>query len=219
MANSRIKDLSERTTLASGDYLATDNNNGTRKVDASKILTPISDAQTTADNVATKVSNSGDAFSSSKGYSVGELCIYNNKVYRCKTAYSTGASWSSRSSYFDQVTLTDAVSDLNNALSELTEKEYFTLNKISNAQIQFTGYGIYQKSTNTVRIYLSALGSVTSNLVAQGIPAKYRPSTSKSVPVIASGTAGLGYIKTDGTIEQQITGTYNSVFAVGEYDL
>lgn len=117
MANSRIKDLSERTTLSSGDYLATDNNSGTRKVDANKILTPISDAQTTADNVATKVSNSGDAFSSSKGYSVGELCIYNNKVYRCKTAYSTGASWSSRSSYFDQVTLTDAVSDLNDALN------------------------------------------------------------------------------------------------------
>lgn len=119
MANSRIKDLSERTTLASGDYLATDNNSGTRKVDASKILTPISNAQATADNVATKVSNGGDAFSPSKGYSVGELCIYDNKVYRCKTSYSTGASWSSRSSYFDQVTLTDAVSDLNNALSDV----------------------------------------------------------------------------------------------------
>lgn len=121
--------------------------------------------------------------------------------------------------YFIMQPTQGQISTLNAALSELTEKEYFTLDKVSSAQTQFTGYGIYQRSTNTVRIYLSSLGSVTSNLVAQGIPAKYRPSESKSIPVIASGIAGLGYVKTDGTIEQQITGTYSSVFAVGEYDL
>ena len=75
--------------------------------------------------MAKKVSKNSDEFSSSKGYSVGELCIHDNKVYRCKTAYSTGASWASRSTYFEEVSLVDAVSDLN---SELMPKQIFLNN-------------------------------------------------------------------------------------------
>lgn len=118
MANKRIRDLSERTTFSSGDYLATDNSSGTRKVDASKILTPISTAQSTADLVTSRVSNSGDAFSSSKGYDVGDLVVAptDNLIYRCKTAYSTGASWNSRKANFEQISVVKAVDTLNAAL-------------------------------------------------------------------------------------------------------
>lgn len=125
MANKRIRDLSERTTFSSGDYLATDNSSGTRKVDASKILTPISTAQSTADLVTSRVSNSGDAFSSSKGYDVGDLVVAptDNLIYRCKTAYSTGASWNSRKANFEQISVVKAVDTLNAALNELAERD------------------------------------------------------------------------------------------------
>lgn len=124
MANKRIRDLSERTTFSSGDYLATDNSNGTRKVNASKILTPISTAQSTADLVTSRVSNSGDAFSSSKGYDVGALVVApdDNLIYRCKTAYSTGASWNSRKANFEQYSVVKAVDTLNAALSDKQDK-------------------------------------------------------------------------------------------------
>lgn len=202
MANKRIKDLTERTTLAAGDYLATDNDNGTRKVNASKILTAISTAQSTADNVATKVSNSGDAFSSSKGYSVGELCIYNNKVYRCKTAYSTGASWSSRSSNFEQVTLTDAITDLNNDFNE-----EIIYDNTTDKNITIT----HNKAKTSISFYFP-LQNPTNAQTAYGfsyiIPQKYRPSTPKYVMMGVTTTGSdliiydtaLVKINTDGTM-------------------
>ncbi len=171
MASKRIKDLTERTTISSGDFLATDNSNGTRKVDASKIMTPISTAQSTADLVTDKVSGSGDAFSSSKGYSVGDLVIapYDNLIYRCKTAYSTGASWASRKTNFEHVTLVDAVSDLNDALMPLF-KEQDLSNSASiaypnSASIEInitipTGYRLFTYAWNN-----NAIGASTQSLV------------------------------------------------------
>lgn len=138
MANKRIRDLSERTTFSSGDYLATDNSSGTRKVDASKILTPISTAQSTADLVTSRVSNSGDAFSSTKGYDVGDLVVAptDNLIYRCKTAYSTGASWNSRKANFEQISVVKAVDTLNAALSNKQNKTWET---IKNGSVPSTG--------------------------------------------------------------------------------
>jgi len=54
--------------------------------------------------VSNQVSNSGDAYSSTKAYAIGELCIYNNVLYRCTTACSAG-SWATNQSCFTADTL------------------------------------------------------------------------------------------------------------------
>ena len=57
-----------------------------------------------------QVSNSNDAYSVSKAYAIGNLCIYNNILYRCTTPCSAG-SWEANQSCFAQDTLTNALSD------------------------------------------------------------------------------------------------------------
>lgn len=175
MANKRIRDLSERTTFSSGDYLATDNSSGTRKVDASKILTPISTAQSTADLVTSRVSNSGDAFSSTKGYDVGALVVAptDNLIYRCKTAYSTGASWNSRKANFEQISMVKAVDTLNAALSNIA----IALNgyKIKPFQIQnlaFTnGFATFNMGVGSVSEFYMVVNNhgTTTKVVYQSI--------------------------------------------------
>lgn len=39
--------------------------------------------------------NISDAYSASSTYKVGELCIYNNALYRCTTAINTAEAWNS----------------------------------------------------------------------------------------------------------------------------
>lgn len=59
-----------------------------------------------------QVSNSDDAYSSTRPYAVGELCIYNNVLYRCTTACSAG-SWATNQSCFTSDTLVRAVNGIN----------------------------------------------------------------------------------------------------------
>lgn len=67
-------------------------------------------------NASQKVSNSGDAYSSSKAYKIGDLVIHDNKLYRCTTACSA-AAWSVNQSCFTVDTLTNAVTSLNTQLT------------------------------------------------------------------------------------------------------
>jgi len=68
-----------------------------------------------ADIVQGQVSNSGDAYDSTKAYTVGEYCIHNNVLYRCTTACSAG-SWATNQSCFIQDTLTGMANRLNDAI-------------------------------------------------------------------------------------------------------
>lgn len=63
------------------------------------------------DTVQAQVSNSGDAYDPTRPYAVGELCIYNNVLYRCTTACSAG-SWATNQSCFTPDTLARVVSAL-----------------------------------------------------------------------------------------------------------
>ena len=109
MANKRIKDLTAKTAIASGDYMAVDSSSGTRKVDAyAKVAQPIA-------NIANP-NATPDKYSSTKAYSVGDLAIQDNVLYRCKTA-CTAASWSTNSACFEATTLASAVTSLNQALT------------------------------------------------------------------------------------------------------
>lgn len=123
MANKRIKDLTEKSTFASGDYFPIDNDNGTKKVNASKIMTPLSTVQSDVSTAkswirSTSTFPTGDAYSSSSSYKVGDLVIYSNTLYRCKNACSA-ASWSANQSNFEQTTLASAITDVNEALSHV----------------------------------------------------------------------------------------------------
>lgn len=161
MANKRIKDLSEKSALASGDYLAIDNDNGTKKVNASGVLSSISSASSAASSASTAASRAqnwirstsnfptGDAYSTTSSYKVGDLVIYSNTLYRCKTACSAG-SWSTNSSNFEQTTLAGAITDVNEALSHVgmiihsttlnTEAKVKAIYGSNTSWIQHSGY-------------------------------------------------------------------------------
>lgn len=50
----------------------------------------------TLNTKVTNLTNSiSDAYSSSATYALGDLCIYNNRLYRCTTAVSTAEAWNS----------------------------------------------------------------------------------------------------------------------------
>lgn len=65
--------------------------------------------------VSNKVSNSGDAYSPSKAYKVGEYVIHDDVLYKCTTACSA-AAWSVNQSCFTTDTLANAVTIINTHL-------------------------------------------------------------------------------------------------------
>lgn len=117
MANKRIKDLTEKNVLASGDYFPIDNStDGTKKVNSSKILDPIS-------HVQGEVSGSGDSYSSSKSYAKGDLVIHDNVLYVCTSACTSG-SWATNSSHFTATTLASEVTDVKQTLETEINKKH-----------------------------------------------------------------------------------------------
>lgn len=123
----RITDLTAISAFRANDYIAVDNASEaqTKKLPASAITGAISAAQTDATralNIARSTSSfpTGDAYSSSSAYKVGDMVIYNNTLYRCKTACSP-ASWSVNASNFEATSLASALTDVNNDLMTLNE--------------------------------------------------------------------------------------------------
>ena len=110
------------------------------------------------------VSNSGDAYSASKAYSVGDLVIYNDTLYRCITACSA-AAWSVNSSCFTADTLVNATSQLNSDLTKLfTRNKTVTLPFTSDVVgiIYVEGTGTYNSSNNTQSLTITVNGSTKS---------------------------------------------------------
>jgi hypothetical protein len=121
----RITDLTEISAFRANDYIAVDNASEaqTKKLPATAITNSISAAQTDATralNIARSTSSfpTGDAYSSSSAYKVGDMVIYNNTLYRCKTACSA-ASWSVNANNFEATSLASAITDVNNYFSNL----------------------------------------------------------------------------------------------------
>ena len=52
-------------------------------------------ADTNATAIGKIISDITDAYSTTKTYKLGQLCIYNNTLYRCTTAITTAESWNS----------------------------------------------------------------------------------------------------------------------------
>lgn len=90
------------------NYMGVGNLADLTTTDKTDLVSAINEVDEHADIVQAQVSNSGDAFDSTKAYAVGDLCIYNNILYRCITACSAG-SWATNQSCFTADTLTNAV--------------------------------------------------------------------------------------------------------------
>lgn len=75
------------------------------------LVAAINEVDSHADNAQGQVSDSNDAFDPTRPYKVGELCIYNNVLYRCITACSAG-SWATNQSCFTADTLVNAANTL-----------------------------------------------------------------------------------------------------------
>ena len=57
------------------------------------------------------------AYSNSSTYAVGDYCIYNGILYRCKTAISTAEAWNS--AHWETAVVGDELTDLKSALNSI----------------------------------------------------------------------------------------------------
>jgi hypothetical protein len=176
----RITDLTEISAFRANDYIAVDNASEaqTKKLPASAITGAISAAQTDATralNIARSTSSfpTGDAYSSSSAYKVGDMVIYNNTLYRCKTACSA-ASWSVNANNFEAISLASALTDVNNDLNASFNSD--------NYQIISSGQRIPKRGL--VILECPAQGGTVNNgyfslirngviVAASAVPAKY----------------------------------------------
>lgn len=89
------------------------------------------------------VTNSiSDSYSSSSTYAVGDLCIYNNVLYRCTTAITTPESWSSVkwTATTIKAELNSAIATVNNTIDNVIEEKdlVFTISSVNSLPKTFT---------------------------------------------------------------------------------
>lgn len=141
------------------------------------------------------ISNSSDAYSSSKAYAVGDLCIYNNVLYRCITACSAG-SWTTNQSCFTPDTLTGAVNGKASVLS------YPTVNSTSptdvavgsNERSLLVCIGGVASRCALFYIYSTSAGAASAFPINQGSAITVQESTN-NIRVNSSSSSGSMVMK------------------------
>lgn len=98
--------------------------------------------------------------------------------------------------------------------------ERFTIARISSAQTDFVGYGVYDADKNTVRVYLAAKGTAVSSInLSSPIAEKYRPKTTAPLIGVVNGTPCTCGMTVEGNVYQTLTSSSTSAFVTGEYSL
>lgn len=123
MADKRIIELEERLTLSDGDYLATDNTNGTCKVNAKILLDRLSDNE---DAIATKaakvdltnISITGSTNNTGSTITSGSFFYKNGTLVRAKTDIANNATLTLNTNY--EIVTAGGLNALNNALTNST---------------------------------------------------------------------------------------------------
>lgn len=100
------------------------------------------------------ISNSGDAYSPSRPYKVGELCIHDDILYRCTTACSAG-SWATNQSCFTQDTLVNAITNTSQTIAVTTGTNVSIIKQL----VQKSGRIV------TVNIMFSVSATLTGNSI------------------------------------------------------
>ena len=218
----RINQLTTKAydNIGSSDYFAVDNASEaeSKKLPASSIKTPIS-------NLQGEVTGGSDTYSSTKNYSVGMYVTHTTsgvqKLYRCKTA-CTAASWTTNASCFEEANLADAVSQLNN---DLTQKE----NKLADSgwlNLRTDFIAKYRKYGKVVEVSINTQtsGVPSGSAVIGTLPEGYRPSLYMRVPcrlgnnqtaigsMEISTNGAITAINSSGSTEQYFMG--NTIFIV-----
>lgn len=182
---------------------------------------PVSTAQQIAiDNaVAPKVNKTDIApvessSTASQRHEIGDQFYFNGQLVTATAIIAQGATITLNGN----CTLSESVTE---QIESLMGVERFSLTPISSSQTAFIGYGIYDKSTNTVRIYVASNGAseVASLDVAENIPMAYRPSVQKDAVGICDGSGAVFRITIDGKVVQTHSSSYRAILCVGEYTL
>lgn len=124
MADKRIIELEERLTLSDGDYLATDNTNGTCKVNAKILLDRFSDDE---DAIATKaakvdltnISITGSTNNTGSTIASGTYFYKDGTLVKAIAAIANGATLTLNTNY--EIVTAGGLNDLNDALIRVAD--------------------------------------------------------------------------------------------------
>lgn len=131
------------------------------------LVTPsdLAAVQTLATNALGMIQDDSDAYSSSKAYAVGDLCIHDDIVYKCITACSA-AAWSVNQNCFEPTTLTDEISTLKDALTEFAKVQIIetgSLHDIIIPGIYYCTSAVADLPSNSGGVYI--LGSYNEDTI------------------------------------------------------
>lgn len=180
--------------------------------EAYDLVTPseLSAVQTLATNALGMIQDDSDAYSSSKAYAVDDLCIHDDKVYKCITACSP-AAWSVNQNCFSVTTLMKVNSTLKDALNEATNDTGWI--------VYGPSYGnnlVYRKIGKLVEITGTSLNvpltTSFSNFLT--MPVGFRPHMRTEIFAVTSGSSGkaLVYINEYGALYIAATDPNQTLF-------
>lgn len=188
MANIQIYQLDNvGSDLDSGALLACDVDNPdtsseipkvTRKVSLSALETQmLNDEEYTTELNTTKQTIFGainehhsvigynyDAYDDTATYAVGDLCIYNNTLYKCTTAITTAEAWDA--SHWTATSIADEISVKEDNLSKGTLASGVDLDDLKNNGIYWTpNSGLLNAPINAYGVLEVWRGGLTSNII------------------------------------------------------
>ena len=82
-----------------------------------------------------------DAYDDTATYSVGDLCIYNNTLYKCTTAITTAEAWNAN--HWAQTSIADEISRIDTALSGKADYNEVTTPTLNNQFIDISDSWFY----------------------------------------------------------------------------
>jgi hypothetical protein len=139
--------------LSRSDVDATLSTSSINPIQNKAVANAINTLNTKVSKTEVLISNSRNAYSSSKAYAVGDLCIYNNVLYRCITACSAG-SWATNQSCFTADTLIGVANYLNAGLN---------IFRVAYVTFENKGYNLYRPTNNVI-----VIGSMEANFTFSG---------------------------------------------------
>lgn len=138
-----------------------------------------------------------DAYDDTSTYAAGDLCIYNNTLYKCTTAITTAEAWNA--SHWTATSIADEIGRIDTALSGKTDNTISALTiesntKISNQGIHFllfgkiiTLSGLFRAQNTQIMAQETIWTIKNHNLGGQSTDQYY-------IPVIVDGEQGYFYL-------------------------
>lgn len=129
-AETAIKNYLNNTLTTEVDQLV-----ATEKASLQNLISSLSTSTTNSINELNTNKNTmiSDGYSNTKVYKIGDLCIYNDTLYRCITAIDEGEAWNS--SHWEQTSLGD----------EKRKSEVYSIEEVDTGKIWVDGKKIYRR--------------------------------------------------------------------------